>query len=203
MLVTLVLTLAIPLQQAVFLGVLLSILVHFFITSSHEVRLTQFTSNAGRHGDRRAGAGRTAQQRGDGVADLRQHDRSPAPRPLEAIAAPVKRRRAPGGHPAAAGAGRYRQQLHLRAGTLLAAAQGPGRQAHARRRQFQGEGTAGPYGDHRRHPRVRRMSSSPRLTSAPARAPRSPRRRVGSSRSLRQRLRRMRKTYHRRTHRWG
>ena len=39
-------------------------------------------------------------------------------------------------------------------------------------------------------------------TSAPARGPRSPLRSVGSSRSLRQRLRRMRKTYHRRTHRW-
>ena len=32
MAVTLVLTLIIPLQQAVFLGVLLSILVHFFVT---------------------------------------------------------------------------------------------------------------------------------------------------------------------------
>jgi sulfate permease, SulP family len=46
MLVTLVLTLAIPLQRAVFAGVLLSILVHFFVTSSHEVRLTQLTPNA-------------------------------------------------------------------------------------------------------------------------------------------------------------
>jgi SulP family sulfate permease len=45
MLVTLVLTLAIPLQQAVFLGVLLSILAHFFITSTHEVRLTQLIPN--------------------------------------------------------------------------------------------------------------------------------------------------------------
>ena len=46
MAVTLVLTLAIPLQQAVFLGVLLSILVHFFVTSSHEVRMTLLTLNA-------------------------------------------------------------------------------------------------------------------------------------------------------------
>ncbi len=45
MLVTLVLTLAIPLQQAVFLGVLLSILAYFFITSTHEVRLTQIIPN--------------------------------------------------------------------------------------------------------------------------------------------------------------
>ncbi|MEZ4768262.1 MAG: SulP family inorganic anion transporter [Caldilineales bacterium] len=45
MLATLVLTLAIPLQQAVFLGVALSILAHFFVTSSHEVRLTQLTAN--------------------------------------------------------------------------------------------------------------------------------------------------------------
>jgi SulP family sulfate permease len=45
MLFTLALTLAIPLQQAVFLGVLLSILVHFFVTSSHEVRLVQLTPN--------------------------------------------------------------------------------------------------------------------------------------------------------------
>ena len=45
MLVTLVLTLAIPLQQAVFLGVLLSILAYFFITSTHEVRLTQIIQN--------------------------------------------------------------------------------------------------------------------------------------------------------------
>jgi sulfate permease, SulP family len=46
MLVTLVLTLAIPLQRAVFAGVLLSILFHFFVTSSREVRLTQLTPNA-------------------------------------------------------------------------------------------------------------------------------------------------------------
>jgi SulP family sulfate permease len=45
MLVTLVLTLAIPLQQAVFWGVLLSILAYFFVTSTHEVRLTQITPN--------------------------------------------------------------------------------------------------------------------------------------------------------------
>ncbi len=45
MLVTLTLTLAIPLQRAVFVGVLLSILVHFFVTSSREVRLTQLTPN--------------------------------------------------------------------------------------------------------------------------------------------------------------
>ncbi len=45
MLVTLALTLAIPLQQAVFLGVLLSILAYFFITSTHEVRLTQIIQN--------------------------------------------------------------------------------------------------------------------------------------------------------------
>ena len=45
MLVTLVLTLAIPLQQAVFLGVLLSILAYFFITGAHEVRLTQLIPN--------------------------------------------------------------------------------------------------------------------------------------------------------------
>jgi SulP family sulfate permease len=46
MLFTLVLTLAIPLQKAVFLGLLLSILVHFFVTSSNEVRLTQLVPNA-------------------------------------------------------------------------------------------------------------------------------------------------------------
>jgi SulP family sulfate permease len=46
MVVTLVLTLVIPLQQAVFLGVLLSILVHFFITSSREVRMMQLIQNA-------------------------------------------------------------------------------------------------------------------------------------------------------------
>lgn len=45
MLVTLAFTLAIPLQWAVFLGVLLSILVHFFVTSSEEVRLMQLTPN--------------------------------------------------------------------------------------------------------------------------------------------------------------
>ena len=43
MLVTLVLTLAIPLQRAVFAGVVLSILAQFFITSSREVRLVQLT----------------------------------------------------------------------------------------------------------------------------------------------------------------
>ncbi len=46
MLLTLVLTLAIPLQRAVFVGVVLSILAHFFVTSSREVRLTQLTPNA-------------------------------------------------------------------------------------------------------------------------------------------------------------
>jgi SulP family sulfate permease len=45
MLFTLVLTLVIPLQVAVFAGVVLSILAHFFITSSHEVRLVQQTVN--------------------------------------------------------------------------------------------------------------------------------------------------------------
>jgi SulP family sulfate permease len=46
MAVTLGLTLVIPLQQAVFLGVVLSILVHFFVTSSHEVRMALLTLNA-------------------------------------------------------------------------------------------------------------------------------------------------------------
>jgi SulP family sulfate permease len=46
MVVTLVLTLAIPLQQAVFWGVVLSILVHFFVTSSREVRMVQLIQNA-------------------------------------------------------------------------------------------------------------------------------------------------------------
>ena len=46
MAVTIVLTLAIPLQQAVFWGVVLSILVHFFVTASHEVRLELLTLNA-------------------------------------------------------------------------------------------------------------------------------------------------------------
>ena len=46
MAVTLVLTLVIPLQQAVFWGVLLSILVHFFVTSSREVRMVQLIPNA-------------------------------------------------------------------------------------------------------------------------------------------------------------
>jgi SulP family sulfate permease len=45
MLVTLVLTLILPLQQAVFVGVLLSILAHFFITSSKEVRVDQLIPN--------------------------------------------------------------------------------------------------------------------------------------------------------------
>ena len=45
MLVTLVLTLVLPLQQAVFLGVLLSILAYFFVTSSKEVRITQLIEN--------------------------------------------------------------------------------------------------------------------------------------------------------------
>jgi SulP family sulfate permease len=45
MLVTLVLTLIIPLQQAVFVGVLLSILAYFFITSSQEVRVVQLIPN--------------------------------------------------------------------------------------------------------------------------------------------------------------
>lgn len=44
--VTLLLTLIIPLQQAVFFGVLLSILVHFFVTSSHEVRMVRLIPNA-------------------------------------------------------------------------------------------------------------------------------------------------------------
>ena len=44
--VTLLLTLIIPLQQAVFLGVLLSILVHFFVTSFHEVGMALLISNA-------------------------------------------------------------------------------------------------------------------------------------------------------------
>ena len=35
-----------PLQQAVFFGVLLSIMVHFFVTSSHEVRMVQLIPNA-------------------------------------------------------------------------------------------------------------------------------------------------------------
>jgi SulP family sulfate permease len=46
MLITLLLTLAVPLQRAVFLGVLLSILFHFFVTSGHEVRLTRLTPRA-------------------------------------------------------------------------------------------------------------------------------------------------------------
>jgi len=45
MLVTLVLTLILPLQQAVFVGVLLSILAYFFITSSQEVRVVQLIQN--------------------------------------------------------------------------------------------------------------------------------------------------------------
>ncbi len=45
MLVTLVLTLMIPLQQAVFVGVLLSILAYFFVTSSQEVRVVQLIPN--------------------------------------------------------------------------------------------------------------------------------------------------------------
>ena len=45
MLVTLVLTLAIPLQRAVFVGVLLSILAHFFVTSSREIRLVWLKPN--------------------------------------------------------------------------------------------------------------------------------------------------------------
>ena len=45
MLVTLALTLILPLQQAVFAGVLLSILAQFFITSSREVRVSQLIPN--------------------------------------------------------------------------------------------------------------------------------------------------------------
>jgi SulP family sulfate permease len=45
MMATLLLTLAIPLQRAVFLGVVLSILFHYFFTSSKEVRLTQLSLN--------------------------------------------------------------------------------------------------------------------------------------------------------------
>jgi sulfate permease, SulP family len=45
MVVTLALTLIVQLQWAVFLGVLLSILAYFFVTSSNEVRLTQMTPN--------------------------------------------------------------------------------------------------------------------------------------------------------------
>jgi len=45
MLVTLVLTLIIPLQQAVFVGVLLSILAYFFVTSSQEVRVVELIQN--------------------------------------------------------------------------------------------------------------------------------------------------------------
>jgi SulP family sulfate permease len=41
MLATLALTLAIPLQRAVFAGLLLSIIIYFFVTASREVRLTQ------------------------------------------------------------------------------------------------------------------------------------------------------------------
>jgi sulfate permease, SulP family len=46
MLFTLALTLIVPLQWAVFLGVALSILAYFFVTASREVRLTQHTFNA-------------------------------------------------------------------------------------------------------------------------------------------------------------
>ena len=46
MLATLLLTLTIPLQQAVFYGVVLSILFHFFLTSSSEIRLRKLTPNA-------------------------------------------------------------------------------------------------------------------------------------------------------------
>ena len=46
MAVTLALTLVMPLQQAVFFGVLLSIMVHFFVTASHEVRMVQLIPSA-------------------------------------------------------------------------------------------------------------------------------------------------------------
>jgi SulP family sulfate permease len=46
MVVTLLLTLAVPLQRAVFLGVLLSILFYFLFSSSKEVRVTALTPNA-------------------------------------------------------------------------------------------------------------------------------------------------------------
>jgi SulP family sulfate permease len=45
MLATLILTLWIPLQYAVFLGVLLSILFYFFVSAGREVRLTQLSPN--------------------------------------------------------------------------------------------------------------------------------------------------------------
>ena len=45
MVFTLVLTLAIPLQQAVFAGLLLTILAQFFVTSSREVKLRQLIPN--------------------------------------------------------------------------------------------------------------------------------------------------------------
>ena len=57
MLVTLVLTLAIPLQQAVFLGVLLSILAQFFITSSARDSAGPAHAQPGRHGEPGTAAG--------------------------------------------------------------------------------------------------------------------------------------------------
>ncbi len=46
MAVTLLLTLVMPLQQAVFFGVLMSITVHFFVTASYEVRMVELIPNA-------------------------------------------------------------------------------------------------------------------------------------------------------------
>ena len=73
MAVTLGLTLVIPLQQAVFLGVVLSILVHFFVTSSHEVRMALSDPECRWHGDRRCSAGRAARQCRDAVGGFRRH----------------------------------------------------------------------------------------------------------------------------------
>lgn len=46
MIVTLVLTLIIPLQQAVYVGIVLSMLAYFFVTSSNEARVKQIVPNA-------------------------------------------------------------------------------------------------------------------------------------------------------------
>ena len=148
MAVTIVLTLAIPLQQAVFFGVLLSILAHFFFTSSHEVRLTLVTPQADgtvTEGELPAVLPANAVT----VLDVYGNMTFAGAETLEAQLPKVKDASARRGHPAAARPGSHRQQFHCRGGTLRPAAQGAWRQADARRRQPQSQG---PVGSHRHHP---------------------------------------------------
>ena len=117
MIVTLVLTLMIPLQQAVFLGVLLSILAYFFVTASHEVRVTQVVPNADGTISETGRSRRASKQRGHPDAGLRQHDLCRR-RDSGGAAAQGDQLRAPRRHSAPARTGRDRQFLCHRAGAL-------------------------------------------------------------------------------------